>query len=413
MTKSHEGIFRHGILLMAAAQISSVCNILFHSAMGRMLPGPEYGILSSMLAIMLIIGTPLEALRSAFAHYSARAVQDGDPGRIVPLIKQWFLRLLWVAVPAVLIGLVAGRPIARYFHLADATPVFLTALITGTLVFVPLCSGALQGTQSFFWMSACLQGLSFIRLVVSVLFALFISRTAIAGVLAQGIGVLVVLIIGIKGVQIMVRGAPRSEAAVVGIGGYLAQSVLMLSAFALVMNIDVMIVRHYLPDDATRFARAATLGRAIIFLPMPIAFAMFPKVVSTGHMTAANRTLLLRALGMAFAIIGGGLVVFSIFPQLPLLLMYKDRDPETARLFRMMMWALTPMAVTYMLMNFEMAQHRFKVTPALVVCAALYLVGVALWHARPEQIIAVLASVSTLSALSFVAGIPWRVTSSG
>ena len=80
MTKHDEGLVRHGILLMAAAQISSVCNILFHSAMGRMLPGPEYGILSPMLAIMLIIGTPLEALRTAFAHYAARAVQDNDRG---------------------------------------------------------------------------------------------------------------------------------------------------------------------------------------------------------------------------------------------------------------------------------------------------------------------------------------------
>jgi ABC-type proline/glycine betaine transport system permease subunit len=90
--------------------------------------------------------------------------------------------------------------------------------------------------------------------------------------------------------------------------------------------------------------------------------------------------------------------------------MYGDIDPQTGNLFRLMIWALTPMAITYLLMNFEMAQHRFKSTPAMIFCALLYVGGVTLWHDSAEQIIGVLAAVSTLSAIAFAVGIPWRVT---
>ncbi|MFH0907616.1 MAG: hypothetical protein V1929_02495 [bacterium] len=409
MTKHDEELVRHGILLMAAAQISSVCNILFHGAMGRLLPGPEYGILSSMLAIMLIIGTPIEALRTAFAHYAARAVQDNDRGRILTLMKLWSRRLAWVAVAAVLIGVFASHHIAAYFHMTDTRPVLLTAVVTAGLLYVPLFAGALQGAQSFIWMSVCLQGLAVVRLVVSVLVVWFVTRTATAGVFGQAVGVAAVLVIGLKGLQDTVRGEKPADVVTGGVGGYLAQSLVMLSAFAVVMNIDVMLVRHYLPEEATRFARAATLGRAIIFLPMPIAFALFPKVVSTGGMTKSSRGLLLKAIGMALVIIGAGLVVCSIVPQLPLRIMYGDTDPQTGHLFRLMIWALTPMALTYLLMNFEMAQHRFTMTPAMTACALGYVGGVIFWHDRPEHIIAVLAVVSTLSAIAFLAGIPWRV----
>jgi hypothetical protein len=276
MTKHDEGLVRHGILLMAAAQISSVCNILFHAAMGRMLPGPEYGILSPMLAIMLIIGTPLEALRTAFAHYAARAVQDNDRGRIMTLLQLWSKRLAWVAIAAVVIGVFASGHIAAYFHMTDTRPVLLTAVVTAGLLYVPLFAGALQGAQSFFWMSACLQGLALVRLVAAVAVAWFLTRTASAGVIGQAVGVGTVLVIGYIGLKDMVGGAKPADVKTAGVGGYLSQSLVMLSAFAVVMNIDVMLIRHYLPEEATRFARAATLGRAIIFLPMPIAFALFP-----------------------------------------------------------------------------------------------------------------------------------------
>ena len=68
----HEGLLRHSFLLMAATQVANVSNLLFQMVMGRALTEVQYGVLSSMLGVVLVVATPMEAVRTAFAHFAAR-----------------------------------------------------------------------------------------------------------------------------------------------------------------------------------------------------------------------------------------------------------------------------------------------------------------------------------------------------
>ena len=87
----------------------------------------------------------------------------------------------------------------------------------------------------------------------------------------------------------LLRGVGPAGRGLHGTAGYLGRSFAMLMAFSLLMMMDVLLVKHYVPGEAESFARAATVARAIIFLPMPIALAMFPKVVSRGGLTPSLR----------------------------------------------------------------------------------------------------------------------------
>jgi len=49
-------------------------------------------------------------------------------------------------------------------------------------------------------------------------------------------------------------------------------------------------------------------------------------------------------------------------------------------LVRCMFWAMSPLSLAFIIMNYQMAQNRFKMLFLLPVCAVFYLAGVAIWH---------------------------------
>ncbi len=408
-----DGLLRHSIILMAATQVANICNLAFHGVMGRAL-SQEYSLLSTMLNIMLIINTPLDALRTATAHFVSRAMQEGDRGAVKHLLRNWGRKLLIPALVLALIGIAGSGPLSVYFHSESRLPILLTSVTIIGIVYVPFLTGVLQGMQSFAWMAYAVQGLSLMRLFLGWFLVKTLLPNALSGLTSQAAGVVFALLIGGWGIARQLRGAGEARLFPSGSASYLGQSLVMLSAFGVLMMSDMLLVRHYLPGaTAEQFARAATIARSIIFLPMPIAFALFPKVVTTGAITGETRRLLFKAAAMVAALVGVGVAACLLFPQLPLLILYKERSPEAMRLVRITISAMAPISFSYLLMNFEMAQRRFNAVYGLIVCAAGYLAGVAIWHHSVEQVVGVLAVASALSCVWFLVCMPWREKTAG
>lgn len=404
-TNQHEGrLFSHSLLLMVSAQVANVSNVLFHMLMGWNLTAEQYGILAAMLNLLLVVATPLDALRGAMAHFTARAHRANEPAVVRALLRKWLGRVAGLSLPVALGLLVFRQPAASFFHLPTTTPIVLVAILLPGFLFLPVLCGALQGVQSFLWMAASMHGWGVVRLAAGWVFIALGAATATYGVASHAIGLFFGLLAGAWGVAIVTRGAQARGEATRGLGAYFIRSLVMLGAYGLIMNCDVMLVRHYLPDEAGHFAWAATIGRSVIFLPMPIALAMFPKVISTGGTSRTSRRTLLKAVGLVGGLIACAVGATWLLPWLPLLVLYKvtDPTPEQLHLVRIVVLAMSPLGLTYLLLNFEMAQHRFGTVPWLIVLAALYLGGVAVWHDTVGQIVAVLGIVSAATAAVYV-----------
>ena len=143
---------------------------------------------------------------------------------------------------------------------------------------------------------------------------------------------------------------------------------------------------------------------------MPIALAMFPKVASDGAVSEHNWKTLLKAVLLAGVLIAGAVAAFSLLAKWALLLLFNDRAPtdEMIRLVRYVMWAMSPLSMVFLLMNFELARHRFRRAVLLLPCAVAYVLGVARWHDTVLEVAAVLAVVNLAAVVLLAAGLPWR-----
>lgn len=404
-SKFEDKLVRHGLLLIVITGVANVANVVFHMVMGRGLSSEEYGILATLLNLFLVMATPLDALRNAMAHFAARAHRAGDPALARAIARRWCWRIGLCAIPVSGVLWLLHPQLTAFFHLPTPGPILVVAASMVVFMMVPVLAGVLQGMQAFWWFGAALHGIGVVRLALGLAALAVGAATAfhaiLSGALAMGYGVAM----GAFGVWWITRGAgPRVEATR-GIGPYFIKAMFMLAGYGVLMNCDVMLVRHFHPDEAGAFAWAATIGRSVVFLPMPIAMAMFPKVISHGGSTRSSRLALFKALGMAVGLIALGVGCSVAWPWIPLRILYgvTDPSPELEHLVRMVMLAMSPLGISYLLLHFEMAQHRFGSVPWLLVIAAAYLGGVALWHPSVLAIVAVLGAVATASALLYLA----------
>ncbi len=396
------GLLRHSFLLLIASQIANVCNMLFQVLMMRSLTVTEYGILAAMLSLIMIIGTPLTAMRTAIAHHVALMTRQGHLERINPFLRRWAGTLILAAFVITVIGAAASPWIADFFKIPQATPVILAVLVMAGSLFMPLFAGALQGLQSFRWLAFQTQIWGVVRLLAALLTVVVIGGTAVAGLMAQAFGVLASIAVGLCALIIALRAHGSDSSWTFSGWGYFLMSLFVLSGFAVIMNADVSLVKRFFePEEAGVFARAATIGRSIVFLPMPVAIAMFPKVVSSGLLpTGGDRHILGRAVFYTGGLIVSTALVCSVFIR-PIWHVFTGEAPDapTVLLARWVIWALAPLGLTFLLINFEIAQRRFRAPFIVVLIAGLYVTAVAIWHETFTQVLTIMTCVTVGSLL--------------
>ncbi|MCX6993132.1 MAG: hypothetical protein NT011_08330 [Kiritimatiellaeota bacterium] len=402
-------LLRHSILLMAASQLGSVSCMFFQMAMGRWLSPAEYGVMVAMTGVVTIAGMPLGALGTVLTFFSAQLLQQNRAGDIFPLMRSWALKLLFISIPLLAVGIVFSQPLAEFFKLPDRSALLIVLVILAMSFFTPVISAPLSGIQAFGWVSVFGVSWGVVRLVVGGALVYFVAASAKWALIGHGVAVLASAGIAMAGLGIVLRGAHSTGNTLPGTHAYLWRTLVVLACFSFLMNADMLIVKHYFsPDQSGFYARAATIGRTIIFLSMPIAGALFPKIVSNGAMSAQHGKLFGKALFYTALIIVPGVLFCTFFPQVPLGILYHDWEPTAAmaRLVRVTIWAMTPLGLAFFVMNFELAQNRFRMTVPLILCVAGYLAGVLIWHASVLQVVTVLAVVSVLALLALVKCLP-------
>ncbi len=407
-----DGLFWHTLVMMFWVHMGSVANLFFHVVMGWALTKEEYGVLATMLGLIMIGATPMLALQNTLAHFSARLYSEGHAGSIPALVWRWYKKLFPVALVILVAAYFVSGPAQHFFHLDSRLPLILVGLALSGTLFMSLIPGALQGMQKFFWMCLAINTWGFARLILGAALVYTINRSAVQGLSAQAIGAYLTIVTGYFALKHVLKGEPKGGQTIAGVEQYFGKSVLSLGAYAFLMNADIIMVKHFFEDGELvgTFARAATIGRTLIFLSQPVAAAMFPKVVSCGALSKEHRITLVKALVFTFIMIALAALVVSLLPQLALLVLFGEGSPsvEQIAVVRMVTWAMVPLGITLILVNFEMAQHRFKMLLPLFLCAMAYVVGVALWHDTFAQVASVLGVVALVSAGALIALLPWR-----
>ncbi len=404
LRRLQEPLLRHSLWLMAATLVGHVGNYAYHVICGRMMPDSEYGYLMALFSGANLILIPMTALGVTLTRAVRLSAQTG----LSEWMRKWSFRLAGVAA-LILGGAAIWAPFFQDHELSGrAAPLMLAAAIPALNLFLTLTGAGLQGIQAF--PKLFLRG-SILFVVRALLVGACLTlgfRAAGWAILAHLFGMMASLAFSVwalRSTDQVAEPSPDTSIAMDASDLWVALPVLL--SFAVLMSADVILVRIWAPDLSGRFAQAATLGRMILWLPLPIAQAMFPKVVRKEITTSGHRKMAIRAVGYTLLLVVPAFIACWFGAGLALNLMFGHSSPDQINWLRGTALAMMPLAPLHIWIHYELARGKLIRLLPVITGAAVYLAMAKLNHTTPDHILDVLQLAS--SATLFLCLIAWKV----
>lgn len=392
-----DDLFCHTMLLFMASMVTHVCNVGYQWVVSHALSPEEYALLATFLSLFAIMVRPLGTLATATTHYTSLLMQDARSGTVKRLVRKW---MMIAGIPSLVCSalcIVFARQIAGVFNLDRIAPVVVSAAALPALFLMPVASGAMRGMQQFGWTAVASIAGALGRVAIGAGFVLLLYPACGWALLGHASGLYINLAILFAVLMVLVAKFPADSEKLPSFRLYLAQCFFIQFGMALLMNGDIVFVKHFLPEE-TDFAKAATLSRMVVFLTIAVRTAMFPKVASTGEYTRKHRRTYLRGVAYTSIFLAGSFFFCFFFPHFLLRFILNVAEPSPD-LVSQTRWMAVVMGVSVLLGvngSLLLAQRRFKAASIVVVSAILYYVGVQFFHGSALAIVAVSGGANLL-----------------
>jgi O-antigen/teichoic acid export membrane protein len=136
---------------------------------------------------------------------------------------------------------------------------------------------------------------------------------------------------------------------------------------------DTMFAMAYFTgDEMAPYVAAGTLSRALLWLVLPLATVMFPKIVHAAAKSEKTNLFNLVVLGTAVLAIGGVLGLWLVGPVMVKIVYKTSYVAATTALLPWYAGAMVPLALANVMVNDLLARSRFGVVPWMVLLAVAY-----------------------------------------
>jgi O-antigen/teichoic acid export membrane protein len=386
--------FRQSGWMVIASTVSGGLMYAAHIPAQQM-PPAEYGVFVTLLQVLNLMAIPAVGLQLTFVQQSVAAVDAARraelTGTMRALLRGTFL--LWLVLVAG--ALIFQRSILADYKVANPAALWITLVLGLASLWSPIILGTLQGRQNFLWLgwAAMLNGLT--RLTTIAIIVLILGGYAAGAMTGALLGMLAAMMIAVWHTRDLWRG-PAAAFAWLPWLRRITPLTLGFGAVTFMISQDMIVVQRFFPKEETGYYGAAgMIGRAIFFFTAPMTAVLFPKVVQSA-LRAEKSSVLAQAFG-ATALLGGVAALgCTLFPELPLQIIYQPSFLKVAPLVPLFAWCMLPLTLSSVLVNNLLARERFAVVPWLIAVAAGYSLALRYRHDTFETVIQTLGMFGSL-----------------
>jgi O-antigen/teichoic acid export membrane protein len=405
MSADHDqrvSFFRQSGWLMIATVIGGSLMWAVHF-LAKAIPEREYGDFGAFLAVVMIL--PAIPIQMVFAQQTARAIAQDRPAEISTLIRASFFWTFLLCLVVSAVALVFQDAILAKWKISSPAGLWFTLPVVYFSLVLPMIWGVLQGAQNFLWLGWSLMLNSLGRLMASS-FAVLVVGTYAAGML---FGVLSGLLLGLSIALLQTRKfwlIPRAPFAWSKLSKQVVPLLLGFIGFQVLFTVDTMFVKAYFPqNEAGYYVSAGTLARALMWLVLPLAAVMFPKLMSSAVKSEKSNLSSIVMAGTAILASVGALCLALLGPIL-IRLVYRESYVQVAT--SLLPWyglVMIPLAVGNVMLNELLAKPapKLAVGVSLLLLGAAYMVALTQFHG---SLITVLHTMGVFN-LAFLAICTW------
>ena len=367
--KPHATFFRQSGWLMMATIIQGAMTFGVHPLAKKISPA-EYSIFVTMLMMTSLI--PTMPLQMVFAQQTAGTLATNRGRQLALMIRWgWLLTFLAWAIVALFV-LVFQNRIMAVWELTSAATLWVTLAALLMNLWMPLFSGVLQGRQDFFWLgwASILGGVGRVAVAVLIVLAFHGGATGMMFGAFAGLGAWAGIAIW-RSRDLWLAKTERFDGR--GLFKQVAPLMLGFGACQFLFTTDTMFVKAFFPgDEMASYGVAGTLSRALLWLVLPLAAVMFPKIVHATAKSEKSNLLGIVLLGTAILAICGAAGLCVVGPLVVKLAFKPEYVAETMKLLPWYAGAMIPLALANVLVNDLLARAKFKAVLPMVLVAVAY-----------------------------------------
>jgi O-antigen/teichoic acid export membrane protein len=184
---------------------------------------------------------------------------------------------------------------------------------------------------------------------------------------------------------------------------FLGQVIPLMLGFAatqFLFSADTSFVDTYFGANRTApYGAAGTLSRALLWLVLPLATVMFPKIVHSTAKSEKTNLLGLVLLGTTVLVICGVLGLWLLGPWAVRFVYPPEYVSETLAILPWYAGAMVPLSLANVLVNDLLARSRFQTVPFLVLLAVGYGLALTRFH---DNFVTVLKTLCVFNFIFFV-----------
>ena len=343
--------------LAAATMAANLVAVAFTVVFTRLLGTSGYGSLAALLNLSVILFVPGSALQVAAAREGTLG-RLGARGELSATLRRWTRRLLTALAVVAVASALAREPLAAVLGVDQEWAAGAGPGPAGRGVVGERQRGGRQAARA-----DPAGGLSIVLEALGRLAAALALVGLGAGVTGAYLGTLASFVVTaiVLGALLRRRLGPPTTGAhrLRALARDAAVPIAGLTLVAALQNVDVILARHTLSDDAAGVYAAATVAaKALVWIAVGIGMWLLPEAVRRLAAGRDPRPVLGRAFGLIAVVAAPALVAYAVVPRLVLGTAFGSEYESGESILLVLGVAYALLALTYLAVQFLLGMDR-------------------------------------------------------
>jgi O-antigen/teichoic acid export membrane protein len=386
------GLVKQVLAFGSLSLLAALFSIIFHLYASRALGPEQYGelgVLLSLISALLILLSSFYLIINKFVTQYRTRAQDEN---IKFLIKLTFMDSFLLGFAAFVLCILLSRVFAVFFQIEHSSIIIFFGLLVWVSFLSPVIEGIFKGMQSFAIVGVYKAVESVGRVVLLVLMLALgfgLTGTMLALMLGTGVAIAVCLRPLYK-----FKNTNSHKIFLSDFYHYAGPVIFTSLLVAILLNIDIVLVKHFFsPQEAGFFAAAGTLAKVLFMISAALGGVMFARVIeATGDGRPTRRYL------------KDALVYLGIISGIAFLVVVLDASAVTLFLFgpKYQLGAFLPLYVlaiiafsfTNIFVLYDLARKKYSIMGTLGIGVVALGVMLSLFHATILQVVLIILAVN-------------------
>ncbi len=389
---------KNNIIMFFASSIGSFFNLLYQLIMLRLVSKETFASLNSLLSLLVIISVPAAALNTTVAKHVSTHYARKNNEELKAAWQALAFHTFLLSSGILILSVIFRQNIASFLQISSLRSIIILGAIFFLSAVCSVINGGLQGLEKFKWLAAITVGAGFLKLFSSVLLVKKFSNSLEGALFGFLLPALISVAFSIWPLRFLLRERAREKLEMGRLYFYILPVLLVGLCFALLTNIDMVMVKHFFYQDAQDYALAQMVGKIILSISGVIYVVMFSRVSHLHAKKEDSRDILRRSLFFTFILSFLVAALYNIFPVAVFSVLSGEVSPQTIMVGRFFSVSMLFYALSNVLFFYQLSIERYAFIKPLLIMAAGLIAAIAFFH---KTTLSVAATVFIFSCAIF------------